>query len=244
MNIRFDVNPKRILWALLAVIAALTAADIAIHILRFGFGRDHILGLIPFLDFGEEKNLPSWFSSIQLALAALLVTSIAVRKFEARDGQRFMWALLAIGFWYLSLDETASLHEYWAPNSGKFDITRGLFTYRWVMVGLPVIAAVGLLFSRFVFSLPKRTRNAVIGTGMLYVWSAVGVEMLQALYHSTYRVQGFVFQMITVVEETGEMVAIALFIVAMMRYIQDESTRAAMRDGATVDGNEYPIVAA
>jgi len=242
VHIRFEVNPRRVLWVLLAIIAALTAADIAIHVLRFGFGRDTLLGLIPFFDFGEEKNLPSWFSSILLGLAALLVTLVSVTKFRARDAQRFMWALLAIGFWYLSLDETVSLHEYWAPNSGSFDITRGLFTYRWVMVGIPVIAGVALLFSRFVFTLPKRTRNAFIGTGVLYVWSALGVEMLQALYHSTYRVQGFVFQMITVVEETGEMLAIALFIFALMRYSQDELKQASLRDGATLD--DYPTVAA
>ena len=61
---------------------------------------------------------------------------------------------------------------------------------------------------------------------------------------SRARVQGFVFSMITVVEETGEMVAIALFIVAMMHHMQDESKKAGMRDGGILEGSEYSKVAA
>jgi hypothetical protein len=226
LDARIDLKPRS-QWVWFAAIAGLTATQLAIEVLRVNFGRDvardHILGLIPFFDFNEEKNLPSWFSSLQLAFAAFLVTSIALRKHVARERQRIMWAILAAGFWFLSIDEMTTLHENWA----RFDIDAGLFTYGWVMVAIPIVAAVGLLFSRFVFSLPKSTRNAVIRSGVLYVWSAVGVEMLQALYHSTYRIKDFYFHLIIVVEETGEMLAIALFIVAMLKYIEAEWPTAA-----------------
>jgi hypothetical protein len=236
VTIRFDVNPKWIFRLLLAIIAGLTLADVAIHVLKFGFGRDHLFGMIRYFNFANESNVPSWFSSLQLALAGLILSSIAVRKYQSRDGQRFMWALLAVGFWFMSVDEVAQTHEYWAARPGGFDITRGLFTYYWVVAGIPVVIAVGLIFSRFVFTLPKRTRNAVIGSGVFYVWSAVGVEMLQALYHSTFRVKDFAFEMITVVEETGEMLAIAFFIAALMRYIYDEATAAATAPSAVRSG--------
>lgn len=222
MTIQFNVNPRWILGVLLSIIAGLTVADMGIHVLRFQFGRDHLFGLIPFFDMSEEKNLPSWYATVQLALAALLLTAIAVRKRAAGDKQWVMWAILALGFWFMSLDETATLHEYWAPNTAPFDLSRGIWTYRWVMVAIPLVAFVGLLFSRFVFSLPKRTRNAIIGSGVLYVGSAVGVEMIQALYHSTYRVKDLGYYVINAVEESGEMVAIAIFIYAMLRYVQDE----------------------
>jgi hypothetical protein len=225
VNFRFDINPRWIMRSLLGVIAGLTAADVAVQVLRFGFDRDHLVGLTQFFDSGQERNLPSWFSSAELAFAASLVTLIAVRKSRERDGQRIMWAILAFGFWFLSIDETVQLHESWARGTDSHDITRGLLTDQWVMIGIPVAAAVALLFARFVFTLPTRMRNAIIGAGIFYVWSSLVVEMLKVLYYSTYHVKDFAFQMTTVAGETGEMLAIALFIFALMRYLQDADNR-------------------
>lgn len=57
------------------------------------------------LNLDHESNIVVWFASAQL-LALSFLTFLLYSKLRARG-----WLLLALGFLFLSVDETASLHE-------------------------------------------------------------------------------------------------------------------------------------
>lgn len=63
------------------------------------------------VDLDGEGNLPTWFSSFQLALIALSLGFLALQPRRIGETSRRFWGLLAAGFLFWSLDETAMLHE-------------------------------------------------------------------------------------------------------------------------------------
>ena len=62
------------------------------------------------VDLSGENNLPTWFSSFQLTLVAMMFTLFFVGKSQ-RGEQAWAMLIAAAGFLLLSLDETAELHE-------------------------------------------------------------------------------------------------------------------------------------
>ena len=66
---------------------------------------------IRLFDLNREENIPTWFSSLLLILNAFILAIIAIRT-KAQQGPYYtQWFVLAAIFLYLSVDETAQLHE-------------------------------------------------------------------------------------------------------------------------------------
>lgn len=77
----------------------------------YGFGHDFVYGLSPLVDLDNEANLPTWFSSAQLLAAGLISFLIHVDRRGAGEKFAVHWVGLGFVMLYLSLDETAGLHE-------------------------------------------------------------------------------------------------------------------------------------
>lgn len=95
------------------IVRILFAVDIALVLLDLGnlaIGQPSSK-VTSFVSLGGESNLPTWYSSIQLFLIALLLALFAVHS-DRRD--RASWGLFvpAAIFAALSLDEVAQLHEW------------------------------------------------------------------------------------------------------------------------------------
>lgn len=86
-------------WLLLAI-AVMVAVDVALAILQFT-GVSLPKSLVDALDLAQEGSIPTWFSSAQLLVAAMLLGVIAVSRSRAKDPQRFAWIALTIGFLFL-----------------------------------------------------------------------------------------------------------------------------------------------
>jgi len=100
VDVDADVTPAAVPgWAL-----GLLGVEAVLVALHFGLPASDIVNL------DREHNLPSWFSSMQLA--ALGVAALATFRREGGLGRaRAMWAALAAGFFCLSFDEIAVIHE-------------------------------------------------------------------------------------------------------------------------------------
>lgn len=198
--------------------AFLVAAGIAALYLKLGLGHDSGHGLVPKFDLDAEMNIPTWFSSLLLAIASALFGYIALVAAETRQPFVRHWRGLALIFLLMSADETAGLHGLLTrPVRNALDLGGALY-YAWVVpVGAALIVFL-LAYARFTWHLPPRTRTSIVIAGIVYVTGALGGELLEGAWRSSHGVD-LVFGAMTVVEETLEMVGVLLLIHTLMKYL-------------------------
>ena len=73
--------------------------------------REDPWGLVAFLSLSWEANLPTWAASSLLLICAALLWAIARKAKQTEDKAYRHWYALSAIFAYISLDETAQLHE-------------------------------------------------------------------------------------------------------------------------------------
>ena len=225
------VSPDKVFRWLVVMIVVLVVADIATQWTARAFGKDHLLGFVRFFDLDEEANLPTWFSSSTLLLCALVLAGIAMAKSAEGDPFRVQWWILSLASVYLSIDETARIHDDLFPNVirwlGKMN---GAIPFLWTPVGIIAVSFFGVSYLKFARALPRATRNEFCVAAVCYVVGIVGFELIGGLYVSLYGMKDFIYVMIVVCEEGLEMLGVALYLRALMRYHRDLPTLAVSRD--------------
>ena len=119
--------------------AALVTIDVLMSAIQFAGGVTLPPGVVRIFDLAQEGSMPTWYSSAQLLLATALLAVIASRKWAIRDQHRLAWLGLTIGFAFLSLDETASLHEEWGLLLRGVVRREGIFYFRWTIIALALM---------------------------------------------------------------------------------------------------------
>lgn len=240
--------PKQTIFLGMVAIAVLLALAFAItHWLNLK-GFENQLGFRRLFHMDSEANLPAWYSSLLLFCASLLLGVIALAKSRQKNTYRRHWWALAAGFVWLSADESAQLHEMLnRPALGLPFEASGPLSFPWIALAIPMVALLGIVYLRFLRSLPVGTRNMFIAAAALYLGAAIGVEMLEGMLADTQGLRdqapgwtqsgsfGLDYMMLLLVEETGEMLAIALFIRALLEYIDTQFARVTLivTDGRT-----------
>lgn len=190
--------------------------------MRYSTLQHDLFGLAPKFDMDEENTIPTYISSLNLLIAAGLLGIIAL-VLKRRDGKFWkQWAILGSIFFFLSLDESASLHE---GVSSRFNIMVGGLSgtthYAWAILGSVIILGFLVYFSRFIFSLPSQSRNLFIFCGTVYLAGALGSEALGGYIASQVGKETILYQISVVAEESLEMLGIYLFIWSLFRYISN-----------------------
>ena len=226
---RFAIAPRDATRLLGGTLATLVAIPILLGIVRLATGRDNLLGLVPMFDVTLETNVPTWFSGGLLVMASMLLMLIARNGQLGRPallaGSRpVQWYGLALIFAYLSLDEIAQLHERTTAPVRSLLGTEGVLYWAWVIPAMLVAVAIGALYSRFVMRLPPRTARWFVIAAVVYVGSATGGDILGGAIRMAQVEAGterFLHWLVSLVEETGEMGAIVLFIHVLLRHVAD-----------------------
>lgn len=176
---RISVSPKRIgLW-LLAGALTIYAASFLFAYLRYFHGHDHVLGFARLFRLRPESTVPTWYSSFLLLACAFVLSLIHLAKRRARDPFRHHWLLLAILFLFLSVDETAQIHETIGDLAAKkASGLLGGFAPAWTAVYGPLVALFAVFYFRFLRHLPRRTAILFVLSGFLHVGGAPGVALL------------------------------------------------------------------
>ena len=78
--------PRTLTRILLVFVASLIVASTAGQVVRFTLGYEHLKGLVPLFYVDLESNLPTWYSSCALLLAAVLLAVVARAKWQQGDG--------------------------------------------------------------------------------------------------------------------------------------------------------------
>lgn len=219
------LNPRKVLLTLSYMVIFLALLSITGQWLQFTFNlqdRVRISQLTSFLDLNEEKNLPTFFASIILLIAAallLFITYQEVQRHTDKKYYKFSWGLLAGVFFYLSIDEYASIHERLTPEMHRLGTFTGWLYHAWVIPAFTGVVILGLFFLKFIMSLPYKTRNQFIFAAILYIGGSLGMELLGSQY-IYYQGKDLNYALLTTIEETLEMFGVAYFIYALLCYIQ------------------------
>jgi hypothetical protein len=182
--------------------------------------RPDLLGLVRQFALDGEANIPTWYQSTALLICSALLAIIAACKRAGRDPFTLHWKAMAIIFLFLSIDETALLHDMINEVVRKSGVhIVGAFYYVWVIpFGLFVLIFL-ISYLRFLVHLPPKIRRMFIAAGAIYVVGALGMEVLEGLYRSTYWKKDLPYMLMSTFEETLEMTGIVIFIYALTTYI-------------------------
>jgi hypothetical protein len=227
----------------LALFLGLAAAFFTLLSFAGRFLRPIVGDVVSLFGVGNDLSVPSWYSSIVLLFAAVLVAVIALAKIRHRGDYAFRWGVLSVVFLYLSSDEMLRLHESMSgallqPALAALGYEpSGIFRYPWILVYAPLTLVFVLAYFKFWLDLPSKIRILFFVAGALFVGGAVGAEMVNGLLHDSYGQGGVLYAAMTHLEEFLEMLGIVIFVYALLSYIGShlnvKEMRISVRDGKT-----------
>ncbi len=216
------VRGERVLQRMLAVVAVLIGLGVIAYasiILREYSAR----GFLNRFTMGSDSSVPTFFSSLALATAAVLL--VVIGRSETQSRARRSWYLLAAIFLAMAIDEVARFHE-WLGDATDVG-GDGFFYYTWMYFGIALVVGIGAVFLPFVLRQPRRLRNLIIVSAALFVGGALLMEMVNANLESSvdaetaerwaeFGTDSFRYAMQTTVEELFEMVGVVVFVYALL----------------------------
>lgn len=176
-----------------------------------------IEALAPFLSLSYESNLPTWYAASLLLSCAILLGVIAG---DAGAHLRRHWWALAILFAYISLDESAELHE----RLGGLIGTGGVLYFDWVIPAAVIVMAIGLAYVPFLRRLPAAARRHFVIAGAIYVGGALIMELPLGWWTERAGPDNLTYALIDWVEETLELTGITWFLTALISYRAEART--------------------
>ena len=175
-----------------------------------------------FFNLMSESNLPTWFSSVLLLVAALLLSLCGVEQRRRKEPGGIYWFGMSAVFFAMSLDEAAMIHE--RINTMLLmvnaDDLGSLATFPWVLPGLAVVLIFGAVFFRFYLTLPRRTKILFALAGTVYLGGGLFLEVVEGWVFSNPAHRGGILQsVIGALQESMEIAGIVIFIHALLKYL-------------------------
>jgi hypothetical protein len=239
MNLTTSIKTRRLPIALASVAILLTVISLGGPYVQYVLGYDYVRGFLPVYDglfnLDWEATIPAWFSSMLLLLCAVLLAAIAWEARAAEHPFATSWAVLSGIFLYLSVDETAGIHESVKPLVLFLSGGDGVLASPWVVVGVLAVAVFVLSYLRFLFHLPRRTAVLFVIAGTLYVGGAIGLELLGHARWNRLGDKDWIYYLYVTAEELSEMLGAVLFAYALLEYLGRSGTAFQIRvvsDGA------------
>lgn len=217
------------------VAALLLVTSTGLQMLRYLGDHDHLFGLLQLFSLNGEQNIPAFFSTGLLLVAALLLATIATLEKSIQSGNATHWWVLATGFLLMAVDESVSIHEMLISPMRKLlgghDL--GIFYFAWVVPALGLIVALAIYFLPFVLRLPRRTAIVFLVAAAIYLGGAIGVELIEGKYREANGTD-LLFHLMVSLEEGMEMLGALVFIQALLGYIRGHHMpmQIALRDAA------------
>ena len=219
-KIILTLDPKRLAIVLTLPIPFLAFAHIAGLLTYNYFGIENPVILKRF-NLDVERSIPSLYTLVLWLLCIALLSFISYYKKKDQEPYIY-WLGMVVLFIYLSVDEFISIHETLSPYINHMLNASGFFFYTWVVLYFIFLVILGLVYLRFMISLPAKTRNLFIFALMLFVSGAIGVEMVEGRYVEMYGRTPFFYLFLITLEEILEMAGLVVFIYALGSYINSE----------------------
>ncbi|MEP7272398.1 MAG: multidrug transporter [Acidobacteriota bacterium] len=186
-------------------------------------GHNHIHGLVPLFYVDAELNIPTFFSTLLLLIASLLLTVITLLERNLAAARVWQWALLAAGFLLMTADEAFSIHEALMVPTRDL-LGEGVFRafyFPWIVPAGVMILVLAPLFFKFLWHLPRRTRVIFLTAAVLFVGGSLGFELIGGRYARLHGLNNLTYSMIAGCEECLEMAGVIVFIRGLLLYLAE-----------------------
>ena len=214
------VLPSRLFLGMVACAAILAAAALPMAWIsaQRDLGRiDQLPGMAAWFEITQPRNLATWYSALLLAVGSWLSFQISRlrRRSQHRDAHR--WTAASIVLALMACEEIALFHE----------VAGGpLRSFLGDAIGPAYASALPSAFAALIticycgplwFRLPRPIRAPLFWASVLYIGAALGLDTFT---DSWARETGWTqsARILSVMEETIEMVAIAIAVQALVNY--------------------------
>lgn len=173
------------------------------------------------LDLDFEESLYTWFSTVMLSAAAFICFFLSLKDHKQTKKVKIQWRIIGSLFFLLSADEMLSFHERVSGMLSTSFSTSGIFEFAWVIPAIIIIPILFLLFLPFIRHLHTRVSYTIIIAGAIFVFGAVGMEMIAGIFISENSSQDDVFtspiyRFLVNIEEGMEVLGVIVFIKALL----------------------------
>jgi hypothetical protein len=220
---------------LIAIFCVLLIFNILTIIITHYTSHTTVYGFINLFNFDSESNLPTYFSSTNLLIAAVLLYSIFYAEKMKNSANKKYWLVLSLVLFCLSVDEAASLHELLMRpmqeilESKSID-SRWLF-YPWVIPGIIIVLVMAAFFLKFYLRLPIRYKVLFGISAVLLIGGAIGMEVINSfIVHAVDFEGSLTYCILMTLEESMEMTGVIVFIYALIEYMQSVKIESVITD--------------
>jgi hypothetical protein len=213
------ISPRQVSVVLGALVLAVNALSLAGQLAKHWLGHDRLLGFVRLFYVDGEGNVAAWLSSaLLLVCAALLALAGLDVRLERRD-RRAWWGLAAV-FLYLSIDETAQVHEMVVEPVRRLTGVGGpLLHVAWILPALVLVALLGVALAGFMARLPRGTRRRFVVSAVVFLAGAVGMELAGGVHSARDGFETATYAVMAGVEELLEMAGVVFFARALVVHL-------------------------
>jgi len=210
------------LWTAVALVILLSLVqDLLIFLVPEAGFSDRIYRL----DLDTEASLPTWFSSGLMLVCALTLLAISLQVAHEGRLKALPWFLLSAAFFFVSLDESISLHEWLSAAIGAHVEKSGLFYFVWTVPALVACIAGLACFLPFILSFKGLDRALLIGSAAVFLSGAIGMEMLGGAEAEVAGIETLKYRLLATLEETLEFAGLLLFLLFLLRRLRAAHNR-------------------
>ncbi len=205
------INPKKVFIILMSVMVLLVLVSVFLNLLSvLDIPVYKVTGRI--FNVSRERSIPTLFSSAILLGSCMLLGYIAFLTRLTGGPYSLLWAVLSLGFLYLSIDENTYIHETFSEDVAG-----------WIFVVAPFVILFLLGYIRFFLHLPRSTKLYFLLAGFLFIGGAFFLEFIGSWRISIVdeNIIATTYIFFTSVEESFEMFGINLFIYSLLLYLRD-----------------------
>lgn len=208
----------------LAVAVIGTAMRLIVTHLDPGGPLGVVINLVRSLTYpNAEGNLWSWYSALMIALLGVSFFALAALMRPTGKPWRVYVALGAIAL-YLSLDETAQIHENFARGSSALGLTLD-FAYDWLILGVPfalIVGGLALWLSRLI---DRTLRWRLILGGAVYLFGAALLEAVCGFIANRVDIDTDLgawtaYQLVMMLEESAEFIGVLIAVAAVLAMVR------------------------
>lgn len=229
----FSLSPRTVVRYLMSLAFGLLLVNIVVLIADHATGYElkMVQRLVKVFSVDRELNFPAFFSTLILLFSSLLLAVIAILKHKRTESTVWYWALLSLGFLFMAFDEMASIHERLIEPMRTVlgEQNLGVFYFAWVVPAIALVAILGVIFVKFWWNLPPKTRTIFLIAAMLYLGGAIGVELIDGNYAEIYGKTNLTYMLLSTAEEALEMAGIIVFIYGLLGYISNKTSLVVIR---------------
>lgn len=175
--------------------------------------------IIRLFDLDQEANIPTWFSSLMLAVAAYFAYQCDVAS-KLQGFSSRIWLVLSWFFLALSCDEVAQIHENAGKLAHKYFLQSFGLNSPWVIIIGPFALVVVFFLAMALRKALKgstKARTTLVAGASVYICGAFGIELLGTVYEAY--LGGLAKLLDVVIEESFEMFGVIMTINGLMAHM-------------------------